>query len=69
MNTIRPRPNVSPFSVGGSDLGWVSPWYVGIDQVPIILMIEHYRTGLLWRLMKRCPYVVTGLRRAGFKNG
>jgi hypothetical protein len=55
--------------VEGSDLGWVSPWHFGIDQGPIILAIENYRTGLLWRLMRRCPYIVTGLRRSGFKNG
>lgn len=53
----------------GSERGWVSPWHFGIDQGPIILMIENYRTGLLWRLMQRCPYIVTGLRRAGFRNG
>jgi hypothetical protein len=47
----------------------VSPWHFGIDQGPVILMIENYRTGLLWRLMQRCPYIVTGLRRAGFTNG
>jgi hypothetical protein len=57
------------FPVEGSDFGWVSPWHFGIDQGPIILAIENYRTGLLWRLMRRCPYIVTGLRRAGFKNG
>ena len=32
-------------------------------------MIENYRTGLLWALMKRCPAFVSGLRRAGFANG
>jgi hypothetical protein len=57
------------FPVEGSDHGWVSPWHFGIDQGPIILMIENYRTGLLWRLIQRCPYIVTGLRRAGFRNG
>jgi hypothetical protein len=57
------------FAVGGSAHGWVSPWHFGIDQGPIILMIENYRTGLLWRLMRQCPYLVTGLRRAGFTNG
>jgi hypothetical protein len=57
------------FPVEGSDHGWVSPWHFGIDQGPIILMIENYRTGLLWRLMQRCAYIVTGLRRAGFRNG
>jgi hypothetical protein len=57
------------FPVEGKEHGWVSPWHFGIDQGPIILMIENYRTGLLWRLMQRCPYIIAGLRRAGFKNG
>jgi hypothetical protein len=57
------------FPVEGSDLGWVSPYHFGIDQGPIILMIDNYRTGLLWRLMRQCPYLVTGLRRAGFTGG
>jgi hypothetical protein len=50
----------------GSPHGWVSPWHYGLNQGPIILMIENYRTGLLWQLMRQCPYVVKGLRRAGF---
>lgn len=53
----------------GNPYGWVSPWHFGINQGPIDLMIENYRTGLLWRLMRDCPYVVTGLRRAGFIGG
>ena len=32
-------------------------------------MIENYRTEFLWDLMKKCPYVVNGLRRAGFSGG
>jgi hypothetical protein len=57
------------FPVDGSDHGWVSPWHFGIDQGPIILMIENYRTGLIWNLMKRCPAIVNGLRRCGFQKG
>jgi hypothetical protein len=58
------------YEVEGSRCGWwVSPWYFGIDQGPLALMIENYRTGLLWNLTKRCPYLVTGLRRAGFSQG
>jgi hypothetical protein len=57
------------FPVEGSDVGWVTPYHFGIDQGPIVLMIENYRTGLLWELMKRCPYFVAGLRRAGFTGG
>jgi hypothetical protein len=57
------------FPVEGNLLGWVTPYHFGIDQGPIILMVQNYRTGFLWDLMKRCPYFVTGLRRAGFKGG
>jgi hypothetical protein len=57
------------FPVEGSDRGWVSPWHFGIDQGPIILMIENYRTGLLWEVMRRCAYLAAGLRRAGFRGG
>ncbi len=49
--------------------GWISPWHYGINQGPIIAMIENYRTGLLWRLMRNCPYIINGLRRAGFSGG
>ena len=48
--------------------GWVSPWHFGLNQGPIVLMIENYRTGLLWQWMKQCPYVVAGLRSAGFSG-
>ena len=40
---------------------WVSPWHLGLNQGPIVLMIENYRSGLLWRLMRQCPYLVSGL--------
>ena len=53
----------------GSEHGWVSPFHFGLNQGPIVLMIENYRSGLLWRLMRQCPYLVAGLRRAGFRNG
>lgn len=49
--------------------GWVSPYYFGIDQGPIVLMIENHLTGLVWELMKRCPHLAAGLRRAGFAGG
>ena len=49
--------------------GWVSQGYYGLDQGPIVMMIENYRTGLVWRLMRRCPHIVKGLRRAGFGGG
>ena len=49
--------------------GWVSPHHYGINQGPIVIMIENDRTELVWKLMRSCPYVVAGLRRAGFKGG
>ena len=48
---------------------WVSPWHFGLNQGPIILMIENHRSGLLWQLMRACPPIVAGLRRAGFTGG
>jgi hypothetical protein len=51
------------------ECGWLSPWHYGINQGPIVLMIENHRTEFLWRLMKQCPYIVNGLRRAGFRGG
>jgi hypothetical protein len=58
------------FMVPDSPTGWwVTPYHFGIDQGPVALMVENYRTGLLWNLMRRCPYIVAGLRRAGFTGG
>lgn len=47
---------------------WISPWHYGINQGPIVLMTENYRTGLLWQLMKNCPYIINGLKSAGFSG-
>ena len=50
-------------------VGWFNGDYLGIDQGPIVAMIENHRSELVWRLMRRSPYVVEGLRRAGFTGG
>jgi hypothetical protein len=52
-----------------NEYGWVSPYHFGINQGPIVLMIENYRTEFLWNLMKNCSYIVEGLRNAGFRGG
>lgn len=58
------------FKVKDSPTGWwVTPYHFGVDQGPIILMIENYRTGLIWNIMRRSPYIVTGLRRGNFRGG
>lgn len=49
--------------------GWVSPWNYGLNQGPVVLMVENYRSALIWNLMRRCPYLVAGLCRAGFSGG
>jgi hypothetical protein len=49
--------------------GWVSPWIFGLNQGPIILMIENFHTELIWRTIRRCPYILAGLRRAGLRDG
>jgi NADPH:quinone reductase-like Zn-dependent oxidoreductase len=48
---------------------WVSPLNYGLDQGPIVMMIENHRSGLLWELMRRSPYIWRGLRKAGFGGG
>ena len=59
----------NPTLPGDGPQGWVSEGYFGLDQGMIVLMIENHRSRLLWQLMRRCPSIVTGLRRAGFSGG
>ena len=47
--------------------GWISKGYYGLDQGPVVIMIENYLSGFLWNLMKKCPYVVSGLQRPDLK--
>ncbi|MEO6968914.1 MAG: glucoamylase family protein [Rhodanobacteraceae bacterium] len=57
------------YPAGKKHLGWVSPWHYALNQGPIVLMIENYRTGMIWRLMRECGPIKTGLQRAGFGGG
>ena len=50
-------------------LGWVDGDYLGIDQGPIVVMIENGRTELVWRHMHDEPNLKRGLQRAGFTGG
>ncbi len=50
-------------------VGWFDTDYLGIDQGPIVAMIENHRSGLVWRLMRSSPPVLRGLQRAGFTGG
>lgn len=49
--------------------GWVSLWHYGLNQGPIVTMIENHLSGLVWELMRNCGYLVEGLSRAGFTGG
>jgi hypothetical protein len=58
------------WEVSDSPTGWwVSPYHFGVDQGPVALMIENCRPGLIWNIMRRSPYIVNGLKRAGFQGG
>lgn len=46
---------------------WYADSYLAIDQGPIIVMIENYRTGLLWDLFMSAPEVQAGLDKLGFE--
>lgn len=49
--------------------GWFDSDYLGLDQGPILLMAENYRTGLVWKIMRQNPYLRAGLQRAGLTGG
>ena len=59
----------NPTFSGNGSTNWVSEGYFGLDQGILVLMIENYRSGLIWNLMRQCPYISNGLRRAGFTGG
>jgi len=48
--------------------GWVAKSHLAIDQGPIIVMIENYRTGLMWKLFMSCPEIQKGLTKLGFES-
>ena len=45
---------------------WYPQKYLAIDQGPVVVMIENYRTGLLWDLFMSCPEIENGLTNLGF---
>ena len=50
-------------------VGWVARDHLGIDQGPMLAMIENHRTELVWKVMQRNPHIRRGLTRAGFTGG
>ena len=53
-----------PASAG--DAGWVDRDYIGIDEGPILAMIENYRSGLVWKLFMSNPEIKPMLEKIGF---
>lgn len=47
---------------------WYLPRYLAIDQGPIVVMMENYRSGLLWRLFMSCPEIQRGLKKLDFES-
>lgn len=61
--------NLSYVNAETGEKGWFDIDYLGIDQGPILIQLENYQTELIWKLMKKNPYIIQGLRRAGFTGG
>jgi len=49
--------------------GWISRGEFALDQGLTVLMVENFRTGLPWQIVRGSPWIRAGLRRAGFKGG
>jgi hypothetical protein len=47
---------------------WYAQSYLAIDQGPIVVMMENYRSGLLWNLFMSCPEVQKGLQKLSFQS-
>lgn len=46
--------------------GWVNDDFIGIDQGPMLIMIENFRTGLVWNYVMNDPVIQKGLQTLGF---
>ena len=46
---------------------WFSPVYMGLDQAPIVVMVENYRTGLIWKMFMSNPEIQPMLDKIGFQ--
>lgn len=56
-----------PYDAFSLQENWYLPRYLAIDQGPIPVMIENYRTGLIWNLFMSAPEVKKGLDKLGFE--
>ena len=47
---------------------WFSPVYMGLDQAPIVVMVENHRTGLIWKMFMSNPEIQSMLDKIGFQH-
>ncbi|MBP7642114.1 MAG: glucoamylase family protein [Saprospiraceae bacterium] len=57
-----------PYDAFSFQSKWMKPHYLAIDQLPIVVMIENHRSGLLWKLFMGAPEVSKGLQSLGFSK-
>ena len=72
LDSFNPTLNFStPVQMGHivAGVGWFDNDYLGIDQGPLIGMVENSRSGLVWSYMRKNPHIIRGLQRAGFTGG
>jgi hypothetical protein len=69
VNEYRLPSGFNPTLVENGPQAWISEGYLGLDQGIVVLMIENYRSELIWKLMRQCPYIGSGLRGADFRGG
>jgi hypothetical protein len=48
-------------------INWVNNDFIGIDQGPMLIMIENFRTGLVWDYVMKDPIIQTGLTKLGYE--
>ena len=57
-----------PYDAFSFEHNWYKPWYLAIDQGPIIIMIENYRTQLIWDLFMKNKDIQKGLQTLDFTS-
>jgi hypothetical protein len=69
INEYRLPSGFNPTLTRNGSRCWVSEGYFGLDQGIVVLMIENYRSQLIWKLMCQCPYIGKALRNADCRGG
>jgi hypothetical protein len=57
------------FQYENGEKGWYDIDQLGIDQGPILIQLANYQNDTVWKILKKNPYIVAGLKKAGFTGG